>query len=171
MKLDTLNRLFEDEVLDIYDAEKQLIKALPKMADASHNPQLRRAFSEHLDETKTQIERLETILHDLDHKPRNKSCKAMKGLVEEGNERVRSSGDEAVLDAGLIAAAQRVEHYEIAAYGCARTYASLLGKEDAAGLLGQSLEEEKRADAMLNKLAEDVINVRAVATAGEHVGT
>lgn len=170
MKLDSLTRLFEDELLDILDAETQLAKALPRMAQASHHTELRQAFQDHLEETKVHADRIQSLLNRLEKKPRSKTCKAMKGLIEETNERVRATGEAAVVDAGLIASAQRIEHYEIAAYGCARTYAALLGDDEAANLLGQSLDEEKAEDAALNQLAEDVVNVEAVAAAGGKQG-
>lgn len=161
MKLESLRELYLEELADIYNAEQQLLKALPKMAEAADNPQLRMAFENHLDETKGQVRRLEGIIDGLDEKPKAKTCKAMKGLIEEGNEMVKMRGDSAVVDAGLIAAAQRVEHYEIAAYGCARAYAELLGDDAAVSSLQASLDEEKEADELLNNLAKQVINLHA----------
>jgi ferritin-like metal-binding protein YciE len=161
MKLENLQELFLEELADLHNAETQLIKALPKMAKAASDPDLRNAFEAHLSETQQQLERLESIRNRLDRKMSSKTCKAMKGLIDEGEEMIASKGDPAVVDAGLIAAAQRVEHYEIAAYGCARTYAELLGDDDAVQALETSLAEEKAADQSLNDLALQVINARA----------
>ncbi len=161
MKLDTLEKLFEEELADIYSAETQLIDALPKMAKTATSPELKRGFETHLRETRTQAERIEKILQDMDKKPGRKTCKGMEGLIEEGTEAIKSDGDPAVIDAALIAAAQRVEHYEIAAYGCARTYAEMLGNENAVRLLQQSLDEEAATDKKLTTIAESVVNVEA----------
>jgi ferritin-like metal-binding protein YciE len=164
MKLESLNTLYVEGLADIYSAEKQLISALPKLAKAAHHSELSHAFQEHLKETEMQVERLETIFSRLDQKPPRVTCKAMKGLIDEGSQLVGRSGDPAVIDAGLISAAQRVEHYEIAAYGCARTFAELLGERESAAVLNTSLDEEKAADKKLNNLAKAVINVEAKAT-------
>ena len=161
MKLNTLHDLFVDELKDLYNAENQLIKALPKMAKAAENEDLKQAFLNHLDETRGQVERLEAIFNELDVNPKGKKCKAMEGLVEEGKEVIDEDGDPAVKDAALIAAAQRVEHYEMAGYGCTRTFAKLLGYEEAASLLQETLDEESAADKKLTELAESVINVEA----------
>jgi ferritin-like metal-binding protein YciE len=161
MKLETLKQLYVSELVDLYDAETQIVKALPKMAEASTLPELRQAFEKHLEVTKLQVQRLDRIFQTFDERPRIKSCKGMSGLIDEGNERVRASGEAAVIDAALIAAAQRVEHYEIAAYGCARTYAELLGDDQAAELLQQSLDEEAQTDEELTDLATSVINLEA----------
>jgi len=161
MKMESLQSLFLEELGDLHSAEAQLIKALPKMAKAAKHPQLKQAFQDHLAETQTHLDRIESILKGMGEKNPNKTCKGMKGLIEEGSERAGEKGDDAVLDAGLIGAAQRVEHYEIAGYGCARTYAEMLGQQQAAQLLQQSLDEEKKADAKLNKLAIQCINVEA----------
>jgi ferritin-like metal-binding protein YciE len=161
MKLESLQDLYLAELSDIYSAEQQLLKALPKMAKAANDPRLRTAFEDHLEETKGQVERLEGIFKRLDTKPKSKMCQAMKGLIEEGGEMAKTGGSPAVIDAGLIGAAQRVEHYEIAAYGCARTFAELLGDSDAALNLEASLDEEKEADESLTELAKKVINVAA----------
>jgi ferritin-like metal-binding protein YciE len=160
MKLDSLRTLYVAELQDLHSAEEQLTRALPKMIEAANTPELKRALQEHLQETRVQVERLDRILERLDEKP-GKTCKAMEGLVKEGNERVKASGDAPVIDAALIAAAQRVEHYEIAGYGCARTYAGMLGETEAMAMLSQTLDEEKRADQTLTQLAEDIINVEA----------
>jgi len=158
MKLDSLETLFAGELADLRSAESQLIKALPKMAKAANSPKLKQAFEGHLEETKAQAERLDEIIQSLDRKVPSKKCKAMEGLIEEGSEVVSADGDPAVIDAALIASAQRVEHYEIAAYGCARTFAELLGLTDAAKLLEESLEEEKQADIKLTKVAKSIDN-------------
>ena len=161
MKLASLHDLYVEELKDLYSAENQLLKALPKMAKAASAPDLRTAFQDHLEETRGQVQRLERIFKKLNASPKGKKCKAMEGLIEEGNEVMREDGEPAVLDAALIAAAQRVEHYEMAGYGCVRTYARLLGYEDAANLLQETLDEERAADKKLTELAETVINVEA----------
>src|SRR5689334_25432751 len=127
MKLDNLRELYVEELKDLYNAENQLVKALPKMAKAATSIALKQGFEKHLKETKVHVERLETIFDDLGESPKGKKCKAMEGLVEEGAEVIDEDADDDVRDAALIAAAQRVEHYEIAGYGCVRTYAQLLG--------------------------------------------
>ena len=161
MKENALKELYIDELRDIYSAENQLTKALPKMAKAATSDELRAGFEDHLEQTKGHVERLERIFKELGEKPTGKKCKGMEGLVEEGDEMIKEDELEGeALDAGLISAAQRVEHYEIAAYGCVRTYANLLGEDDAAGLLEQTLKEEKETDQKLTKLAEK-INVEA----------
>ena len=160
MNLDTLRDLFVDELKDLYSAEHQLIKALPKMAKATSSPDLKRAFEAHLKETKAQVDRLEQVFAGLDMSPKGKKCKAMEGLVEEGAEWMEEDADADVMDAGLIAAAQRVEHYEIAGYGCVRTYAQLLGETKAASLLQKTLDEEGAADKKLTQIAKKV-NVEA----------
>lgn len=165
MKLATLHDLYVDELKDLYNAEHQLLKALPKMAKAASDPSLAKAFTNHLEETKAQIERLEKIFEKLDSSPKGKTCKAMKGLLEEGKDVMADDADPMVMDAALIASAQRVEHYEMAGYGCVRTYARLLGYDQAADLLQQTLDEEGAADKQLTKLAETVINAEAVAPA------
>ena len=161
MKENTLKDLYIDELRDIYSAENQLTKALPKMAKAATSDELRAGFQEHLQQTKGHVERLDRIFKVLGEKPTGKKCKGMEGLIEEGDEMIKEDELEGeVLDAGLISAAQRVEHYEIAAYGCVRTYANLLGESDAAELLDQTLNEEKETDQKLTTLAE-AINVEA----------
>ncbi len=161
MALGSLRELLIDELRDLYDAEKQLVKALPKMAKASSAPELRAAFEQHLEVTRGQVTRIEQVFEALGEKARGKKCKAMEGLIEEGSELLEEDADPAVLDAALIAAAQRVEHYEMAGYGCVRTFATLLGEDEAAGLLQETLDEEGEADKRLTELAETVINVRA----------
>jgi ferritin-like metal-binding protein YciE len=161
MALDSLHNLYVNELKDLYNAENQLVKALPKMAKAATTPGLKAAFEEHLEVTRTQVERLDKIFGELGVSPKGKKCKAMEGLIEEGKEVLEEDGDEAVIDAALIAAAQRVEHYEIAGYGCARTFAKLLGYNDAARLLQETLDEEGDADKKLTELAETSINIEA----------
>ena len=163
MKLGTLQELLTDELKDLYSAENQLLKALPKMAKAASSPELKAAFEEHLEETKGQVDRLVTIFEQLEGSPKGKKCKAMEGLLEEGSEFIEAEGDESVKDAGLICAAQKVEHYEIASYGCARTFATLLGLDEVAELLQETLDEEGNADKKLTELAETAINVDATA--------
>lgn len=163
MKLASLHDLYVDELKDLYNAEHQLLKALPKMAKAATAPQLAMAFTDHLEETKGQIERLETIFRKLDTRPKGKTCRAMEGLLAEGKELMAVDADPMVMDAALITAAQRVEHYEMAGYGCVRTFARLLGDDEAAALLQETLEEEAAADRKLTTLAETVINIEAVA--------
>ncbi len=161
MKLDSLQTLYVSELEDLLDSESQLTKALPKMADAANSPQLRRAFEQHLNETKTQMQKVERILNRATDSPKKQSCRGMEGLIKEGNERVKASGEPAVIDASLIAAAQRVEHYEIAGYGCARTYAQMLGDDESARVLDEILHQEKAADQKLNALATEVVNLEA----------
>ena len=163
MELETLKDLYIEELKDLYSAEKQLTKALPKMAKAATHPELQQAFRTHLKETAQHIERLERICADLGVSPRGKKCVGMEGLIEEGNELIKESPDEDVLDAGLINKAQHVEHYEIAGYGTVRTYARQLGFDEQADLLQQTLDEEGKTDHLLTQLAESGINVEAEA--------
>jgi ferritin-like metal-binding protein YciE len=158
MKLDNLRKLYIEELRDLYSAENQLLKALPKMAKGAASTELKQAFENHLEETEGHVERLEDIFEDLDETPKGKTCQAMKGLVEEGSEILEEEGEESVLDAGIIAAAQKVEHYEIASYGTVRTFAELLGQKEAVKLLQQTLDEEGAADEKLNDLAENIVN-------------
>jgi ferritin-like metal-binding protein YciE len=162
MEMSDLRDLYIDELRDLYNAEKQLVRALPKMAKSASDDQLRQAFETHLEETKGHVERLEQIFDKLGKKPGGKTCKAMQGLVEEGKEKMEEDAEPEVLDAGLISAAQRVEHYEIAGYGTVRTYAKLLGDEQAARLLQKTLDEEGETDKKLTQLAESSINVQAM---------
>jgi len=162
MKLDTLKKLYVEELRDIYSAEQQLVKTLPKMAKGASSDELREAIETHLDETKGHVERLEQIFEELGESPKGKTCQAMKGLVEEGSEILEEKGEDSVLDAGIIAAAQKVEHYEIATYGTLRTWADLLNQEEAAGLLQETLDEEGEADKKLNELAEEIVNPEAL---------
>jgi ferritin-like metal-binding protein YciE len=167
MSLDSLDKLFLEELKDVYNAEKQILRALPRMAKAADSPDLRQAFTTHLRETEGQVKRLERIFKELGQAPRGKKCKGMEGLLEEGKEVLEEEGEPAVLDAALIASAQRVEHYEIAAYGCLRTYAQLLGYSEAEQLLQQTLEEEEAADKKLTNLGETGINRAAVAAGAD----
>ncbi len=165
MKMKSLNDLFLHELKDLYSAEKQLTKALPKMAKAASNDLLKQAFKSHLEETEGHVQRLEQIFEQLDASPRGTKCKAMEGLIEEGKELMDEDMDDEVLDAALICAAQRVEHYEIAGYGGARTFAERLGNDTAAKLLQQTLDEEAAADKKLTKISN---TVNEAALAGAH---
>jgi ferritin-like metal-binding protein YciE len=162
MKLNTLKQLYIEELRDLHSAENQLLKALPKMAKGASSEELKLAFENHLDQTKVHVERLEEIFERLDETPKGKTCQAMKGLVEEGSEILEENGEESVLDAGIIAAAQKVEHYEIASYGTVRTFAQLLGEDEAAELLQETLDEEGEADKLLTQLAQDMVNPEAL---------
>src|SRR6266700_4222411 len=144
MKLDTLQKLYTNELRDLYNAENQLLKALPKMAKAASSEELKNAFQKHLEQTK------------------GKTCHGMKGLIEEGSQILEEDGEESVLDAGIIVAAQKVEHYEIAAYGSVRTFAELLGKNKSAELLQTTLDEESETNETLNQLAEGIVNPEAI---------
>jgi len=167
MSLDSLQELFVEELKDAYSAEKQILVALPRMAKAADAEALREAFTKHLKETEGQVRRLEQIFRDLGTSPRGKKCKGMEGLLTEGKELMGEDGEPAVLDAALIAAAQRVEHYEIAAYGCLRTYAQVLGYSEAADLLQETLDEEEKADRTLTTVGEQGINTAAAAVGAE----
>jgi ferritin-like metal-binding protein YciE len=164
MEHKALKELFIDELKDIYSAENQLIKALPKMAKAATSGDLRAGFEAHLEQTKQHARRIEEVCTELGEKPTGKKCAGMEGLIDEGKEMMDEFEDD-VLDAAMISAAQRVEHYEIAAYGTVRTYAELLGHDRAVELLEQTLEEEKETDQKLTDLA-GTINVEAVDTEG-----
>lgn len=166
MSLDSLKDLYVDELKDLYNAENQLVKALPKMAKKAAAPELKSAFEEHLAITKKHVERLEQIFQGLGKKPNGKTCKAMKGLVEEGQEVIEEDGDPSVLDAALIGTAQRVEHYEMAGYGVVRTFAQQMGDTKAADMLQRTLNEEGEADKKLTALAEQLINVHAAEANG-----
>jgi ferritin-like metal-binding protein YciE len=161
MKLETLRDLYVEQLHDLYSAETQLVKALPKMAKAASHPQLQRAFQTHLSQTEQHVQRLEQLFKQLGAKPKSQTCKGMEGLITEGEEMIKMKGDPAAIDAGLIATAQRVEHYEIAGYGCVRTYAQQLGDQQAVQLLQQTLNEEGATDKQLTQLAEQVINLEA----------
>lgn len=160
MKIDSIEKLFLEELKDLYSAEHQITKALPKMAKSSNSEELRSAFENHLKETHGQIQRLEKIFSLLDKSPRGKTCEGMKGILQEGSELLGDAVQGPVRDAGMISAAQRVEHYEMAAYGAVRAYAELLGQDEIARLLEETLEEEKAADEKLTKVARHV-NVQA----------
>jgi ferritin-like metal-binding protein YciE len=160
MTNDALKELYTDELKDLYSAENQLLKALPKMAKAATSEELSSAFNEHLEQTRGHVQRLEQIFEMLDESPKGKKCVGMEGLVKEGAELMGEDFEDEVMDAGLIGAAQRVEHYEIAAYGTVRAFAELLGESEQASLLGETLEEEKETDQKLTQLSEE-INVEA----------
>jgi ferritin-like metal-binding protein YciE len=166
MAAENLHELFVDELKDIYDAEKQLTKALPKMARAADSADLRAAFEEHLEITRMQVNRLEEVFKSLGMAARGKPCEGMKGLIEEGQEKMEELEQGATLDAALIASAQKVEHYEIATYGTLATFAEIMGHQDAKDLLGQTLDEEKEADEKLTQVAGQ-INFEAEAEEGE----
>lgn len=161
MKLKTLRDLYIEELRDLYNAEKQILKNLPRMARAATSEELKGAFLEHAEQTKVQIQRLETIFEGLGKKATGKTCKAMQGLVAESEELIDEEPAPEVLDAGLVSAAQRVEHYEIAGYGSVRTYARTLGETEAAELLQETLDEEGQTDKTLTALAETLLNERA----------
>ena len=163
MELETLKDLYTHELKDLYSAENQIIKALPKMAEAATNEELSAGFKQHLEQTKKHAQRLEQILESHGETTRGPKCKGMEGVIAEGDEMIKEDAEDEVKDAGLIAAAQRVEHYEMAGYGCARTYAELLGDTKGAKLLQQTLDEEKATDEKLSDLAKSTINVEAMA--------
>jgi ferritin-like metal-binding protein YciE len=160
-KLTSLDDLLVHELQDIYNAESQITKALPKMIKAAMHPELKAAFDQHLQETENQIDRLEQVFKLLGVPAKGRKCEAMAGIIAEGQKTMEEDATPNVLDAALIAAAQRVEHYEIAAYGCVATYAEMLGYDQAHKLLGQTLDEEERTDRKLSDLAETVINIDA----------
>jgi ferritin-like metal-binding protein YciE len=165
-EFNSLEQLYIDQLQDLYDAEQRLTKALPMMAEAANSPQLAQAFRDHLQETERQIERLERVFEIAGQSPQRKTCEAMKGLVSEGNEVISASGDPDVKDAALIAAAQRVEHYEMAGYGTVRTFAHRLGFHEAEELLQATLDEEGAADHKLTAIAETLVNPQAQAAHG-----
>ena len=169
MELDTLKKLFIEELKDVYSAEKQLVKALPKMANAATNADLKQGFLDHLDETKGQVERIEKIFKLFDMEAKAKTCKAMQGLIEEGEDLIKEKSEASVLDAGLIGAAQKVEHYEIASYGTLRTFAETLGETEAVQLLQATLDEEKATDQKLSELATSVINIEAAGSDSDDI--
>jgi ferritin-like metal-binding protein YciE len=156
METNRLKHLYVEELKDLYSAENQMVKALPKMIKAATSEDLRTGFEEHLEQTKGHVSRLEEIFKALEESPKGKKCKGMEGLIKEGGEMIEEDLAPEELDAGLISAAQRVEHYEIAGYGCVSTYAKLLGEDDAAALLRETLEEEKKTDEKLTQLAESI---------------
>jgi ferritin-like metal-binding protein YciE len=159
--MDSLKELLQEELKDIYSAEKQLLKALPKMAKKASSDELRGALEEHLEVTRQQVDRLEQVFESLGQPAKAKTCKAMQGLIEEGKEIMEEDAEDAVMDAGIIAAAQKVEHYEIASYGTVRTWARLCGENEAADLLQETLDEEGEADKRLTELAESLVNPEA----------
>jgi len=161
MQMENLEDLLKEDLKDVLNAENQILKALPKMIKKASNGELKTAFQDHLEETKEHVERVEQAMESLGMTPKGKTCKAMKGIIEEGQEVMSEDAEEDVMDAALIAAAQKVEHYEIASYGTLCTYAELLGLQDAKKLLGQNLDEEKKTDELLTELAERLINVEA----------
>ena len=160
--MDSLKTLYVNELRDLYNAENQLVKALPKLAKAASSEELKGAFDKHLEQTKGHVERLEEVFEELGEKPKGKTCQAMKGLIEEGSEILDKDGDESVIDAGIIVAAQKVEHYEIAGYGSVRTFAELLGKNRSAELLQTTLDEESETNELLNNLAQEIVNPEAL---------
>ncbi|HEX8430658.1 MAG TPA: ferritin-like domain-containing protein [Longimicrobium sp.] len=163
MALNTLNDLYVEQLRDLYSAETQILKALPKMAETAKHPELRQAFESHVAQTEEHVRRLEGIFADLDIKPGGHHCKGMEGLLKEASDTVKEKGDSDVLDAAMIANAQRVEHYEIAGYGCVRTYARLLGRTQDVTILQTTLDEEGDTDHKLTDMAERVINIDAQA--------
>ena len=163
IELKSFKDLFTNQIEDLYDAEQRLTKALPKMAEAAHSNQLKQAIQQHLSETQSHVSRLETIFREIGVEPKRETCEAMKGLISEGEDMIHAKGDPDVRDAAIIAAAQRVEHYEIAGYGTARTFALRLGLRQAADLLQQTLNEEAAADRKLTQIAESNVNVQATA--------
>lgn len=160
-KLNSLEDLYMEKLQDVYDAEQQIVKALPKMAKAATAPELKQSFEMHMQQSQDQAARIEQIFEQIGSKAKGKPCKAMQGIIAEGEELMSKGGDPSVMDAGLIAAAQKVEHYEIAGYGTLRTWANLLGHQEAASLLQQTLNEEEQTDKKLTQLAEKIINVQA----------
>ena len=156
-----LNDLFVFELKDLYDAEHQITEALPKMMEAATNPQLKSAFREHLQQTKTHISRLEQVFSKIGSQPERETCAAMKGLISEGQDMIRAKGNDSVRDAGLISAAQRVEHYEMAGYGTVRTLAQQLGFSEVAQTLQQTLDEEGDTDKKLTRIAQSAVNMKA----------
>jgi len=166
MAKQALRELYVDELRDLYDAENRLVKALPKLAKEAESQELRSGFEEHLEQTKGHVDRLRQIFEAMGERPAGKKCAAMVGLIQEGEEMMDEEFEDGVKDAALISAAQRVEHYEIAAYGCVKTWAGLLGEKEAQNLLEQTLTEEKETDERLTEIAED-INVEAMSETGE----
>jgi ferritin-like metal-binding protein YciE len=161
MKLESLKDLYLEQLKDLYSAETQLLDALPRVAEAASAPDLKKAFSDHLRQTQEHVRRLERIFEYLEESPKGHTCEGMKGLLREADQMIGMEGEPAVLDAGLIAAAQRVEHYEIAGYGTVRTYAELLGHDDQVALLDRTLDEEEQTDELLTRLAESHVNEEA----------
>lgn len=167
MQMQDLQDLMKADLRDVLNAETQVLRALNQMKKKAHHPELQQAFETHIEETRQQIERIEQVMQMLGMPTRGKTCKAMQGLIEEGKEVMSEDAEDDVLDAALIGAAQKVEHYEIATYGTLCAYADLLGLQDAKKLLGQTLDEEKKTDQILTQLAESVINVDALNQPGQ----
>ncbi len=165
MKMENLDELYLHELQDLYDAEKEILKALPKMAKAATSTELKRAFQEHLEQSNNHVRRLEQIFDGMGEEAKATKCKGVRGIIDEGEGLMDEDATSAVADAALIGAAQKVEHYEIAVYGTLRTYAETLGHDEAAQLLDQTLEEEKAADQKLTRIAESIINPEAAAAA------
>lgn len=161
MTMESLHELFVHELRDLYSAENQLLKALPEMAEAANSPELKAAFETHAQETRVQAERLERIFRELEESPGNQTCLGMKGLIDEGSDLMEEDADPAVRDAGLIVAAQKVEHYEMAGYGSVCVFAETLGLDSAKQLLKETMAEEEATDKKLTQIAESVINVEA----------
>ena len=161
MELNDLQDLLVENLKDLYSAEKQILKALPRVAKSAENDQLRKALTDHIKETEGQVLRLERVLGKMGESTRGKKCKGMEGLLEENKEMMEEDGAPDVIDAGLIVGCQKVEHYEIAGYGSAVTFAKLLGDDESADLLAQSLDEEEKADKRLSEIAESSINIQA----------
>jgi ferritin-like metal-binding protein YciE len=170
MKMDTLQALYVDELKDLYSAENQILKALPKMIRAAGHPELKEAFTDHMKQTENQVKRLEQILESLEESPKGKKCHGMEGVLEEGAELIKEKPEADILDAGLISAAQHVEHYEMAGYGSVRTWAEKLGRDKDARLLQETLDEEHEANELLTKLALESINIDADHDADRQVG-
>lgn len=167
LELENLEKLYVDELKDAYDFEHQILDALPEMEDAARASELKEAFREHRRQTEEQVERLEQVFHMLQAEAERKTCKGMKGLIKEGEDYVKAKGDDSTIDAALISAAQRVEHYEMAVYGTLRHYARVLGHQEQANLLQRTLEEESQTDEKLTRLAERSINLEAAAVPSE----
>lgn len=161
MTLESLRDLYVEELRDLYNAEKQLVDALPEMVEHASHDELRRAFESHLEETREHVRRLEQIFDDLDQSPSGKKCEGMEGLIKEARSMLKQKADEDVRDAGLITAAQRAEHYEIAAYGTVATYAEMLERKQDYKLLTETLDNEKEVDQKLNRIAKQIVNPAA----------
>jgi ferritin-like metal-binding protein YciE len=161
MKMENLRDLYLQELRDVYDAEHQVLEVLPRMSDAAHDPELKSAFRDHIEKTRRHVQRLENVFNQEGEEPDRRTCHAMKGILREGEDLMKAKGDDATLDAALIAAAQRVEHYEIAVYGTLCAFARTMGKEDEARLLQEILDEESSTDRKLTEIAESRINVQA----------
>jgi ferritin-like metal-binding protein YciE len=171
MEMQSLKELYVDELKDLYNAEKQLVKALPRMAKNASNPQLKKAFTDHLQKTEGHVQRLDRIFEMLGERSGGKKCKGMEGMIEEAKDLLEEDASEEVLDAGLISKAQHVEHYEMAGYGTVRTYAQQLGLDNQARLLQQTLDEESEANELLTQIAESTVNLQAAQGAQEEEST